>query len=188
MKISKLLWCLLFLAVIGLAGCKSTYEQVNAGSNLSRPKLKNDATAYVAIPPDAWFKKEVAFDSGKLTALAIRDALAPYLKRAFLGRRVETFDESLDTARNNHCTYLVYASVLRWEDRATEFTGQRDRIEIKIQVVDAASGEVLDAATLKGKSRLMTDGGDVPQDLLPEPIKKYVAPLFQPLYVPSALQ
>lgn len=176
------------LALLPLSGCQNTYQQISLGQNAKPPRLKGDATAYVAIPPDVWFKKAVAFDSGKLTALAVRDAFARYVKRAYLARRVESFDESLKTARDNKCTYLIYPSVLRWEDRATEFTGQRDKIEIKIQVVEAASGESLDTSVLRGASRWMTDGGDVPQDLLAEPVNEYVATLFHVVHVPSALR
>lgn len=178
-------WRLVLAGVIGLvlAGCQHTSE-----SPRSRPELKTEASAYVAIPPDAWSKKDLIFDSGKLTALAVRDAFAVYLRHAFLARHVETLEESLATARQGGCTYLVYPSVLSWEDHATELTGRRDKIEIKIQVLAAATGEVLDSVVLRARSRWLNDGGDVPQDLLREPVKKYVAGLFHPTYVPSALQ
>jgi hypothetical protein len=46
-------------------------------------------------------------------------------------------------------------------------------------VIDLASGQPVSSATIDGTSGLATFGGDHPQDLLPEPIKKYVDQLFQ---------
>ncbi|MBI4660857.1 MAG: DUF4823 domain-containing protein [Verrucomicrobia bacterium] len=175
-------------ALLVLAGCQHSFQEIPATGVPAKPKLRTDSTVYVAIPPDARFKNEFVFNSGQLTAVAIRDAFAAYVKRAYVGRKPESFTEGLETARANLCTYFVYPSILRWEDRATEFSGRRDRIEIRIEVVEAASGEILHAATLRGRSRWFTDGGDTPQDLLQEPVRNYVASLFQPVRVPSALR
>jgi hypothetical protein len=178
----------LFLFMLALPGCQHTYQEIRHEDSADRPTLSNDATAYIAIPPDLRDKKEAAADSGKMTAEAVTDAFTKYVKRAFIGSRVQSFPESLETARKSQCTYLIYPSVLRWKDHSTEFSGVRDIIEIQIQIVDSLSGAILDTVILKGKSRWMTDGGDVPQDLLRGPIQQYVAALFQPLYVPSGLR
>jgi hypothetical protein len=178
----------LCFAALALVGCEHTYQEVPVSSNASRPKLKTEVLLYVPIPPDGRFKKDFVVDSGTLTAVAVRDAFAKYVKRAYLGRRVESFEESLETARNHNCAYVVYSRVLRWEDRATEFSGRTDKIEIRIEVADSASGEILHATILKGRSRWLTDGGDSPKDLLLEPIKNYAASLFQPVSRPSGLR
>jgi hypothetical protein len=188
LKNSKSILPALSLLWLILLGCQHTYQEKRLEKDAALPRLSTDATAYVAIPPDAWDKKQVATDSGKLTAVAVRDAFAKNLKRAFLARRLETFSQSLETARNANCTYLVYPTVLLWEDHSTEFSGVRDKIEVRIRVADSVSGDILAETILKGKSRWFTDGGDVPQDLLQEPIQNYVASLFHPVYVPSALR
>lgn len=175
-------------AVALFAGCQHTYKELPVAGVPALPKLKADTMVYVAIPPDARFKKELIQNSGQTTSVVVRDAFAKYVKRAYVGRRAQTFAEGLETAREVQCAYFVYPSILVWEDHATDLSGRRDKLEIKIQVADSATGEVLHATILSGRSRWFNDGGDTPQDLLPEPVKNYVASLFQPVYTPSALR
>ena len=170
------------------SGCQHTYREVPVAGTPTRPKLPTDSTVYVAIPPDARYQNLFVANSGQVTAVAIRDAFAKYVKRAYVGRKVQDYTEGLETARTNNCTYFVYPAIARWEDHATELSGRRDQVEIKVEVADAASGAILHATILRGQSRWFTDGGDTPQDLLAEPIRNYVASLFQPIQTPSALR
>lgn len=188
MKTRKRLPIILTAAALTLLGCQHTYQEINVAGVPPRPKLRTDSTVYVALPPDARHKKEFIFNTGQITAVAVRDAFAKYVKRAYVGRRAQSFAEGLETARATQCAYFIYPSILVWENHATEFSGRRDRIEIKLEVADAATGEILHATILRGLSRWFTDGGDTPQDLLPEPIRNYVASLFQPIETPSALR
>ena len=176
------------LATLMFTGCQHTYDERRVGESSERPRLNPDAIAYVAIPPDVRFKRGFAQESGKATAHALREEFAKYFRRAYLGRKIETFEEGLEMARAYQWSYYVYPTVLRWEDRATENWGRRDRLEIQVQVVDTVSGAVLDMTVLKGTSRWMTAGGDTPNDLLVEPIRNYVASLFNPIATPSALR
>jgi hypothetical protein len=176
------------LGVLLLSACQHTYRELPVGGAPPRPELPTGSTVYVAIPPDGRHRKEFVPESGQFTAVTLRDAFAKYVKRAYVGRRVQSYQEGLETARAAGCGYFVYPTILRWEDRFTEYSGRRDLVEIKVEIAEAASGEVLHATILRGRSRLFTDGGDTPQDLLPEPIRNYVASLFQPVHVPSALR
>jgi len=74
--------------------------------------------------------------------------------------------------------YFVVPEILHWEDRNTEWSGKKDVIEIKITVVDAASGSALASSVISGKSKWATFGGDHPQDLLPKPLQAYVDSLY----------
>jgi len=176
------------LAALLLCGCQHSYREMPVANVPARPKLKTDSTVFVAIPPDGRHHHQFVYESGQFTAVTIRDAFAKYVKRAYVGRRVQTFAEGLETARAAGCGYFICPTILRWEDRSTEYSGRRDLLEIKVEIVEAASGEILHATVLQGRSRLFTDGGDAPQDLLPEPIRNYVASLFQPVHTPSALR
>jgi len=74
--------------------------------------------------------------------------------------------------------YYIQSEILHWEDRATEWSGLPDRIEIKISVYDTHSGAELASSILSARSKWATFGGDHPQDLLPEPVKQYVESLY----------
>jgi hypothetical protein len=68
--------------------------------------------------------------------------------------------------------------ILHWEDRATEWSGIPDRVEVKLLVLEAQGNKEIASIVISGKSKWATFGGDHPQDLLPEPIKQYVESLY----------
>lgn len=74
--------------------------------------------------------------------------------------------------------YLVVPIILHWEDRATEWSGKSDRLEIQLSVYDLETQEELASSVLTGKSKWSTMGGDHPQDLLPDPVNSYVESLY----------
>ncbi len=83
----------------------------------------------------------------------------------------QSFAEARDTALSDNWEYLVYPTILHWEDRATEWSAIPDKVEVKIEVVEAATDRSIASAVIKGNSGLAAFGGDHPQDLLPEPIR-----------------
>lgn len=174
-------------AALFMAGCQHSYEELRLGPSLHATKLSSQSVVYVAVPADARYKKDLVYNSGQAAAELIRNAFSTHVKRAYAARQAETLDEAITSAQKFRCTYLVFPTLLRWEDHATEFTGIRDKVEVRIEVYDPLTRQLLHAAVLKGASRWMTDGGDTPKDLLREPVAKYAASLFQPIYSPSAL-
>jgi hypothetical protein len=76
------------------------------------------------------------------------------------------------------CADSHQSTILHWEDRATEWSGIPDKVEIRIDVIESARGDTIDSAIVKRKSGLATFGGDHPQDLLPKPVEDYVASLY----------
>jgi Domain of unknown function (DUF4823) len=68
---------------------------------------------------------------------------------------------------------------LQWEDRATEWSAKPDVASVKISIVAAKSGQLIDSAVINGKSGLATFGGDHPQDLLPKPMADYASSMFK---------
>ena len=49
---------------------------------------------------------------------------------------------------------------------------------MRLQLIEASSGEILDSAVISGKSKWATFGGDHPQELLPELLRQYAGRLF----------
>jgi hypothetical protein len=172
--------------LIALTGCTSTYSQkdVTAGAP---PLLRTDSRIYIAIPFDATFKKSVAVGSGKATAQALYAAFARYSKGVYIGPRPESMSEALETARKYSADYLVYPNIIRWEDRATEWSGRRDRLELKVDLVDPKTSALVFSRNIQGTGKWMTDGGDTPTDLLPQPCDEFANALFRHVEKPSAL-
>lgn len=73
--------------------------------------------------------------------------------------------------------YYVVPEILHWEDRATEWSGIPDKVEIKISVFDKRQTE-LASTLISGKSKWVSPGGDHLQDLLAEPLNRCIESLY----------
>ena len=168
-KISPLIPC-----VALLAGCVSTYKQETVASPQS--KLSVGGSVLIATPHDSAYGDESYPGSGAATASAVQAAFAHYTSTTETSGSCADID-CLRSAQKAYDVYVV-PQILHWEDRATEWSGKKDKIEIKITVF-SADGTVLASNIISGKSKWATFGGDHPQDLLPEPLGKYVQSLYQ---------
>ncbi len=109
----------------------------------------------------------------------IRSAFLRYVIDVEIASKKESFSEALDSAKESGRDLVVYPTILHWEDRATEWSGIPDKADIKLVIADTKSGEIQSSVMIQGKSGIATFGGDHPQDLLPEPVNKYVDGLFR---------
>ncbi len=164
----------LLLALLN-AGCVHTYDRtvIKHGATLNR-----QGSAYVAVPDDGRFEKISYPGSGMKTAIAVQQAFATNLLRAEIANARNSFEGNLNAARTGKFSYLVSPSILHWEDRATEWSSAPDRIQIEVRVVDTATGETIEHATVNGKSKWATLGGDHPEYLLRQPLADYADWIF----------
>ena len=178
------LFALIMAAV--LCGCSSTYSEKNV-TNATPPILRSTSRIYVAIPFDASFKEKVAQGSGKSTAQAFFAAFSKHIKSTYISAVPESLDEALDSARRRNAEYLLYPNIVRWEDRATEWSGRRDQLELKVDFIDLSTSRVVFSREISATGKWMTDGGDTPNDLLGQPAEQYVNALFRRIERPTAL-
>lgn len=164
--------------VLPQIGCTS-YRVIRDSEEKLPLEIATRGCVYVSVPEDGRTSREIYQGSGLATAHGFQDAFSDYVKHVSIGERPESYDDALKSALYAGCRYLVYPSIEQWEDYRTEATGKRDRIQLKVIVVDAACGDLVDAATISGKSKLFTMGGEQPQDLLATPIRIYVKSLFK---------
>ena len=113
-----------------------------------------------------------------MTAYAIR---AAFSKHSSVVEVVNTChgDDCLNSIDVEKFGYYVKPEILQWEDRNTEWSGKKDKIEIQIAVYDAVTKQELANSTYTGRSKWATFGGDHPQDLLAEPTNEYVSGLYK---------
>jgi len=168
-------YILLFLSVL-LVSCADSHQIMKTST--STAKLEKTASAYISVPRDGPYGHINYTGSGATTAQIMLLAFSRYLNRVETGNTYQSYDDALNYAKENNFAYLVFPSILAWEDRATEWSGLPDKVAVKILVVRVSNGTTLDAAIIKGKSGLATFGGDHPQDLLTKPVDKYVKSLF----------
>ncbi|MCO8161529.1 DUF4823 domain-containing protein [Pseudomonas sp. 21LCFQ010] len=167
----------IFIALsAALTGCADSHQWIPQQQALAT--LERTQKFYVSTPTDGEYGTHTYKGSGRNTAQIIRAALAKEVHSIRLGPETNHFDQALYAAREAGQDLLVFPTILHWEDRATEWSMIPDKVEVKIEIVQVQSGDVLSAAIIKGRSGLATFGGDHPQDLLPEPVSEFVAGLF----------
>lgn len=158
-----------------LSGCTATYEQKPLAEQ-SIKMLRGKSVA-IATSENGFYDKTEYQSSGKMTSLAVKAAFARY------ANRISVLPNCRDLAcaksvKGPAYDYYIIPEILHWEDRATEWSGIPDKIEVKISIYDAADDNELASTIIAGKSKWVSFGGDHPQDLLPEPLAAYVAALY----------
>lgn len=162
------------LACLVAAGCTSTYQQKPTVA--SQASLNPGKQVAVATPQNGSYGAETYGSSGASTAAAVRAAFARHTSQVVVAP--DCRDLACLRGRYPDATYYVVPMILHWEDRATEWSGKKDKIEVKLSVYGVDGEQEIAGTLIGGKSKWATFGGDHPQDLLPEPIQAYVDTLY----------
>jgi hypothetical protein len=169
--------CVLLIGLLLLVlGCADTHRVDR--KDLSGVRLSPQDTILIALPADGSYGEIKYTGSGRQTAQIINAAFAKHTTGSSISNAVQTIGEASLAAREAGYKYLIYPTILHWEDRATEWSGLPDRVEIKIEIVEVQPNYLLGSMIVIGKSGLFTFGGDHPQDLLPEPVGAFVSSLY----------
>ena len=173
----RILSALLVLPLLILEGCADS-QKLNINNQFGAVSLDRNASAYIAIPANGRYGNQEYHGSGATVAQIIKGALSVHLVHVDIGTKAESFPKAKSSSALGRHKYLFYPTIVHWEDRATEWSGMADKVSVNIAVVDVKSGKQISSASIDGQSGLATLGGDHPQDLLPEPITRYIAELF----------
>jgi hypothetical protein len=160
-----------------LGACADTHQLIRNNTSATVRLTPSDAVV-IALPEDGVYGTDIYDGSGQNTAQIIFSAFAKHTHSVKISPSKQNFEEALEATRKAGNKYLVYPIILHWEDRATEWSGISDKVEVKVEVIDATSGDIVTSGIVKGESGLATMGGDHPQDLLPEPIDEFVSSLY----------
>ncbi|MEL0550759.1 uncharacterized protein DUF4823 [Raoultella sp. BIGb0399] len=166
---------LLALGGLLLSGCSAKYQ--SAEVTKSTELLMKNKPVVIAQPENGVYQTTVYNGSGATSAQAVLAAFSHYTDNA----SVVPVCSTLSCLKEKHTLtegYYVVPQILHWEDRATEWSGIPDRMELKITVYNSATDHVVASSILSGKSKWATFGGDHPQDLLPQPVNNYIASLY----------
>ncbi|MBE9527421.1 MAG: DUF4823 domain-containing protein [Proteobacteria bacterium] len=165
---------ILFIITIFVSGCASTYKQSTVTH--ANKKLSSGGNMVIATPKNGSYGNILYHESGRMTAQEVSAAFAK-----FVNTEISPNCRDLKCLKQGKIKYDYYVVpvILHWEDRATEWSGILDKLEVKLSVYGSDGDEELASTIISGKSKWMTFGGDHPQDLLPEPIGEYVESLFK---------
>ncbi|MCK4841889.1 MAG: DUF4823 domain-containing protein [Methylococcales bacterium] len=166
---------ILLLITLIFSGCTATYKQ-NILSESNR-KLNTKTPIIISTPDNALYDGKTYFSSGKTVALSIRSSIARYADNITISTKCSLL-YCLQKQPTTESSYYIIPLILHWEDRATEWSGIPDKLEIKISIYNSQNHNKLSSVVLSGKSKWATFGGDHPQDLLPDLLDKYIKSLY----------
>lgn len=167
---------MLVLITLFLAGCADKQQLIKLED--TNVKLDSNKSIYISIPKDGRYGNINYQGSGENTSQIILMSLSKYSNNIEIAHNYQSLKEALSYSIKKDFKYLVFPTILEWEDRATEWSGISDKASIKISVIEVKTGKIIDSVIIKGKSGLATFGGDHPQDLLPKPVDEYIHDLF----------
>lgn len=167
---------ILIVLILMLYGCTATYKQ----NTLAQPstKLVRGSSVTIATPTNGFYESEEYQASGKMTTYTVRAAFARFSNTINVLPECNNLVCLKASKASTHYYYYVVPEILHWEERATEWSGLPDKIEVKISIYDDQTSRELASTIISGESKWATFGGDHPQDLLPEPINAYVESLY----------
>lgn len=164
------------IAISGLlAGCSATYDMIDVQPR-SEYMLKNKQVI-ILTPTDGIYETRSYAGSGDATARVIKAGILRYTDNVTVIPDCHVISCLSEKDKVSEGYYIV-PQILHWEDRATEWSGIPDKVEIKISIYNAFSNNIVSSIVINGKSKYATFGGDHPQDLLPEPVNKYISSLY----------
>jgi len=151
----------------------------SSSSALSSQRITSESSFYVMLPANGTYGGREYPQSGTMTAQAVVSALSTHGTKVLLGPTIQEIDAALMKARQENATHVFQPTILNWEDRATEWSGRRDRITIKFAVYEVQTRKLISSTVVSANGRFWTFGGIHPQDLLPGPTQKFVDELFR---------
>ena len=164
---------LFILAVLG--GCTATYQQspvIDTGATL----LPKESIA-ISTPENGAYDGKEYSQSGQMTAQAVKAAFAHFAGDVHVISECKAI-ACLRKDAPAGVAYFVVPEILHWEDRVTEWSGIKDKLEVRLSIYGTQGEGPIASTIISGKSKWMTFGGDHPQDLLAGPINNYVTSVY----------
>ncbi|HEX8592464.1 MAG TPA: DUF4823 domain-containing protein [Pseudomonas sp.] len=148
--------------IFALTGCADSHNctpQQNGSARIAA----NDRIL-ISTPVDGEYGTHGYTGSGRNTAKIIYNATSAKSRLVLIGSVTENFEDAVSQAQRADQDILIFPTILHWEDRATEWSMIPDKVEVKLDVVNVRTGDVISSGVINGSSGLATLGGEHPQD------------------------
>lgn len=178
MKPTAVLILIILAMMTLLSGCADTHNLVRSNPMGVTAKLTLKDSFYIAVSKDVVYGEDKNEGSGLTLSQILQSSVGKRARRVEIGNEHKSFDDALLYARSKSFKYLIYPTILHWEDHATEWNGVADKVEVKVEVVESATDNIVDTVIISGRSGIATFGGDKPQDLLLIPVEEFISSLF----------
>lgn len=164
----KILFIVL-IAVISCAACSTTQVK----STRRAPNLSRNLPVYVAVGKDKF-----PAENRQVQQFFVQ-ALSPYLHPVFTAKKPLDLVYMGQVAQVLKTGYMVYPEILQWEDHNTPWTTVRDKVSIRITLIDAKSQRILYKEVVSGKSSLWRMRNEKPDVVAQELIEKFVTEIYE---------
>jgi len=153
------------LLIVFLAlGC--AYARIDPRSEAVPLALDASAEVWVLTPKDGVYGSRPYTGSGQAVATRVLSILRSRLP---LAQSLPGVDErvALEQARSKGIRYIVSPVILHWEDRATAWSGRRDKVRVEVRVVGVEpAASLLGRTVFESRNNSITLLDRRPEDLL----------------------
>ena len=179
MLMNKHIYIVIVVVLLGLlGGCADSHNIIRQSTESLVPISPRDSF-YISLSRDGVYGNEAYLGSGLTLSEVILSSFAKYARHVDVATTVEPYEEVLKTARTKKYDYLVYPTILHWENHATEWNALPKKVKVKIDVIKVDDDSLFNSVIIEGKSGLAIFGDGKPQDLLPGPIDEFVSSMFK---------
>jgi hypothetical protein len=168
-------FCFLFFSTV-IFSCTTTHSINNSNSN--KITLETNKTIYINRPRDGRYEGKVYRGSGQTYQELLEIRIENYASKLVLGKAYESKENCINTAKESRADFLIYSTIINWEDRASAWSGIADTVTIKVEIIDLKDDTVIYDAELFGKGKNLTFSSGSPEDLLPGLFEEFTRDIF----------
>lgn len=162
---------------VSVCACTAAYKIQNIAGT-TQVRLDRQQTVFVAIPKDGLYEEKNYPGSGQSVAQAIAGAFSRHAAKVVIASQLFSADQNLSAAQEAKAGYLIVPVITHWEHRATEWSGRPSVMSIRVVILDTKSGKQITAASIDGRSRIISWTTTSPESLLRAPLENYIDSLY----------
>jgi hypothetical protein len=165
--------CYPILILTIAVGC--AYSSVDPGVKGSVKRVAPSARMWVLAPEDGAYGKERYHGSGRSVGRRTLSIVRQRFPLAQLPRgRSSDEGAALQRARAGRVDFIVSPEILHWEDRATPWSGFRDKVRVEVRLLRVHPPTLIRSVVFESRNNSITFIDGRPEDLLDRDYEKAV--------------
>lgn len=169
---------IVYLAIcVSVFACTASYKIQNIAGT-TQVRLDSRQTVFVALPEDGHYEDKNYPGSSQSVAQAVAEAFSRHAANVVIASQRFSDDQNITAAQEVKAAYLVVPVITHWEHRATEWSGRPSVMSIRVAILDTKSRKQITAASINGRSRVISFTTTSPESLLHTPLKDYIDSLY----------
>jgi hypothetical protein len=186
---SKIRFGLAIFALLSITACSSNTNRIETGgTERTNVHLNESAALLVTTPKDGGYRGKIYGGSGAIVASRIDASLSRYARLVDVSPTpYHSLNTLQDEISKNGYEYIVVPTIIVWENKDKPWSKIPSQINVKISVIDTATGKEVSSNFLQAKGTSSssifsifdtTSDTDGPEGLLSEMADDYVDTLY----------